>query len=187
MIIEIAIGVATLAAASGLVAVLRRRTGPVVAPPPEPPRATGPRGLKVRDVVTGPGLEVALGAMIELDENGLVLRAFRTLEHEERWLVQLDREGKRLALGQPTADVPAGNVPEALPVGGRTVRIQRRGWAVVRCEGDVPVMQRARYAVLAERAGRTVVVIDPDGGARLALALDELDIRGIDVLQGGDV
>lgn len=187
MIIEIAIGVATVVAASGVIAVLRRRTEPTP-PPAEPPRPTGPRGLKVRDVVTGPGLEVALGAMLELDEDGLVLRAFRTLEHEERWLVQLDREGKRLALGRATADVPAGNVPEALPVGGRTVRIQRRGWAVVRCEGDgVPAMQRARYAVLAERAGRTVVVIDPDGGARLALALDELDIRGIDVLQGGDV
>lgn len=189
MIIEIAIGVATIVAAGGLASVLRRVRGEPAAPAlPSAPVPTGPRGLRCRDVVTGPGLEVALHAMIELDEDGLVLRAFRTLELEERWLVQLDREGKRLALGAATREVPDGQIPEALPIGGRMVRIQRRGWAVARIEGDgIPPMQRVRYAILAERAGRTVVVLDPEAGARLALRLDELDVRGIDVLQGGDV
>jgi hypothetical protein len=189
VIVEVAVGLAAAALAGGLVRVLRRPAPPPLPPPaPEPPRSAGPRGLKVRDVITGPGLEVALGGVLELDEDGFVLRAFRTLEHEERWLVQLDREGRRLALGAPSAEVPAGSVPEALPIGGRTVRLERRGVAQVRSEGEgLPAMQCARYAVLAERAGRTLVVIDPEGGARLALALDELDPRGLDVLRGGDV
>jgi len=188
VIVGVAVGLAAVALAGGLVRALRRPAPPASPPRPAPQRAAGPRGLKVRDVVTGPGLEVALGAVLELDEGGLVLRAFRTLEHEERWLVQLDREGLRLALGRPTDEVPAGSVPEALPLGGRTVRLERRGAAEVRSEGEgLPAMQRVRYAVLAERAGRTLVVIDPEGGPRLALALDELDPRGLDVLRGGDV
>lgn len=188
MIVEVAVGLAAVALAGGLVRALRRPAPPPPPPAVELPRSAGPRGLKVRDVVTAPGVEVALGGMLELDEDGLVLRAFRTLEHEERWLVQLDREGRRLALGGPSAEVPAGSVPEALPIGGRTVRLERRGMAQVRAEGEgLPAMQRARYAVLSERAGRTLVVIDAEGGARLALALDELDPHGLDVLRGGDV
>lgn len=191
MIIEIAIGVAlATAAAGGINAMLRRRSAPA-APPPEPRpsgRKAGARGLRCRDVVTAPGLEVALHAMIELDEEGVVLRAFRTLEVKERWLVQLDAEGKRLALGEPTAEVPGGSVPEALPIGGRMLRLERRGAAIARTEGpDWPAFARARYVVLSERAGRTVVVIDPEPGERIALRLEEIDIRGVDVLRGGDV
>jgi hypothetical protein len=193
LIIELAIGAAVIAAAGGVTAFLRRRRAVLAPPTPatrafEAPRPTSARGLRCGDVVTGPGIEVALHAMIELDEEGLVLRAFRVLELEERWLVQLDTEAKRLAVGKRTAEVPDGAIPEVLPVGGRRVRIERRGTALVRSEGpDLPVMARARYALLSERAGRVVLVIDPDDGPRLALHLDELDGRGIDVLRGGDV
>lgn len=192
MIIEIAIGAAVVAAAGSVTAWLARRRTPASPAPATPAfevsRAQSGRGLRCGDVITGPGIEVALHAMIELDEEGLVLRAFRVLEHQERWLVQLDGDAKRLAIGMRTTEVPDGAVPEVLPVGGRRVRIERRGTALVRSEGpDLPTMSRVRYALMSERAGRVVVVIDPEGGARLSLHLDELDIRGIDVLRGGDV
>lgn len=191
MIIELAIGAAAVAAVGSAIAWIRRRS-----PPPAPlssvafqaETSLGQRGLRCGDVVTAPGLELALHAMIELDEEGLVLRAFRTLEVNERWLVQLDGRATRLALGLPTLEVPAGAVPEVLPVGGRRVRVERRGRALVRLDGpSLPAMTRVEYVVMSERAGRVVVVIDPEQGDRLALRLDELDIRGVDVLRGGDV
>jgi len=192
VIIELAIGTAAFAAVGSALAWLRRRTSPAPLTTSsaafEVESSLGTRGLRCGDVITAPGIELALHAMIELDEEGVVLRAFRTLEVNERWLVQLDGRGKRLALGLPTTEVPAGAVPEVLPVGGRRVRVERRGRASVRLEGpELPVMVRAQYVVMSERAGRVVVVIDPDGGDRLALHLDELDIRGVDVLRGGDV
>jgi hypothetical protein len=192
VIIELAIGTAAVAAVGSALAWFRRRRPP---PPPalssaafEVESSLGQRGLRCGDVVTAPGLELALHAMIELEEEGLVLRAFRTLEVNERWLVQLDGRAKRLALGLPTTEVPAGAVPEVLPVGGRRVRVERRGRAIVRLEGpELQAMTRVEYVVMSERAGRVVVVIDPEEGARFALHLDELDIRGVDVLRGGDV
>jgi hypothetical protein len=203
VIIEIAIGVAVVAAAGGVGALLRRRppNAPATKPAPTPafvsgepsaPRSSrsGARGLRCGDVVTGPGLELVLHAMIELVEEGLVLRAFRTVEVNERWVVQLDPHAKRLALGVPTDEVPRGSIPEALPIGGRMLRLERRGVARARTEGQVQLssaLSTVRYAVLSERAGRVAVVLDPEGGERIALRLDELDIRGIDVLRGGDV
>lgn len=199
MILELAIGVAVVAAAGGLGALLRRRPPPspssepvstpaFVSGDPSAPRSSRStaRGLRCGDVVTGPGLELVLHTMIELVEEGLVLRAFRTVEVNERWVVQLDPQAKRLALGVETDEVPAGSIPEALPIGGRMLRLERRGVARARTEGTA-LPTSVRYAVLSERAGRVAVVIDPEGGARIALRLDELDIRGIDVLRGGDV
>lgn len=193
MIIELAIGTAAVAAVGSAIAWLRRRRAPAL--PAALPSAAfemepslGRRGLRCGDVITAPGLEVALHAMIELEEEGVVLRAFRTLEVNERWLVQLDAHAKRLALGARSDEIPDGAVPEVLPVGGRRVRIERRGRALVRLEGpELPAMQRVQYVVMSERAGRVLVVIDPEDGPRLALHLDELDIRGVDVLRGGDV
>ncbi len=193
MIVELAIGTAAVAVVGSALAWYRARR---VAPPPaalpspafQSDAALHTRGLRCGDVITAPGLEVALHAMIELQEEGLVLRAFRTLEVNERWLVQLDGHAKRLALGVSTTEVPAGAVPEVLPVGGRRVRVERRGRALVRIEGpELPAMSRVEYVVMSERAGRVVVVIDPEGGQRLALHLDVIDIRGVDVLRGGDV
>jgi hypothetical protein len=203
VIIEVAIGVAVVAAAGGLGALLRRRPPTSLAKSaptpafgtgePSAPQSSrsGARGLRCGDVVTGPGLELVLHTMIELVEEGLVLRAFRTVEVNERWVVQLDPHAKRLALGVPTDEVPAGSIPEALPIGGRMLRLERRGVARARTEGEVratpSALSTVRYAVLSERAGRVAVVLDPEGGERIALRLDELDIRGIDVLRGGDV
>lgn len=198
MILELAIGLAVVTAAGGVGTLWRLRASSRAPEPKathpafvEPRR--GPRGLRTGDVLTAPGLELALSSMIELDEAGLVLRAFRTIEHEERWVVQLDAHGKRIAVGARTTDVPDGSIPEALPIGGRMLRLERRGTAKARTEGELAprVLDEAvlegtvRYAILSERAGRVAIVID--GRERLALRLDVLDIRSVDVLQGGDV
>ncbi len=150
----------------------------------------GPRGLRERDVLLLGRDEVVLEGGLELEEDGLVVRVFRGLGlPRAEWVLQLDPEARDIALGRGCSDVPDGSVPEALPIGGRTVRVRRRGTARVRSLGEgTPAFSLAHFAVLDERGGRVLVVVDPHPmGERLAIVAERLDARTFDVLPGGDV
>jgi hypothetical protein len=150
----------------------------------------GPRGLRERDVVTYGREEVLLEAGLELEESGLVVRAFRALGIARvEWVLQLDVDARDVVFGRACAEVPAGAIPEALIVDGRTVRVRRRGTAKVRATGSSQApFDRVVFAVLDERGGRVLVVIDPQPtGERIAIVGERLDTRTFDVLPGGDV
>lgn len=152
--------------------------------------STEPRGLRIADVVLYADTELWLAGALHLEEDGFVMRVFRTPGSSRAdWLVQLDDAGEDVALCRVTVEVPAGHVPEALPIGGQRLVLRRRGHAKVRSEGsDVPRgMSRSRYIELRGPGGRTLVVLDFDGGERLALLGDRVGSELLDVLPGGDL
>lgn len=149
-----------------------------------------PRGLRLADVVLYADTEFWLAGALHVEEDGFVLRAFRTPgSTRATWLLQLDADANDLALCDPTGEVPAGVVPESLPLGGQRLTLRRRGQARVRSEGsDVPATAcRARYIELAGPSGRTLVVLDLERGERLALLGDRVGREMLEVLPGGDV
>jgi hypothetical protein len=146
------------------------------------------RGLVSGDVLMIPGEELALGGSIALDEGGFVLRAFSLVAAaNDRWLVQLDPDARDLVLTSETDVVGDSHVPSTLPVGGRTLTLEKRGTARLTAAGEgVPDVdgKLAPYVVLGERGGRVVVVIDAPN-RRLALLGERLDPRVVDKLGGG--
>lgn len=149
-----------------------------------------PRGLRLADVVLYADTELWLAGALHLEEDGFVLRAFRTPgSTRATWLLQLDADANDLALCDPTSEVPAGVVPESLPLGGQRLTLRRRGQARVRSEGsDVPATGcRARYIELAGPGGRTLVVLDLERGERLALLGERVGREMLEVLPGGDL
>jgi hypothetical protein len=159
-------------------------------PPVAAPATRGePRGLRVADVVLYADTELWLAGALHLEEDGFVMRVFRTPgTPRASWLVQLDADAGDVALCDPTSDVPAGSVPESLPLAGQRLVLRRRGHARLRGEGtDVPTgVSRARYIELRGAGARTLVVLDFDTGARLALLGDRVGRELLDVLPGGD-
>lgn len=155
-----------------------------------PPLDAGPRGLRVGDVLLYADTELWLAGMLQLDEEGFVLRLFPTpggLRAE--WVAQLDEEARDLATLEATDEVPAGTVPEELPIGGRRLTLERRGHADVRSEGEhLPrTNDRGRYVVLSDAGGRVLVVVDFDKAPRIALAGDRVAKHMVDLLPGGDL
>lgn len=199
MIIEIALVVAAGASASAALIVAVRRRAAQASPKEKSPELgrllergpKEPRGLKSGDVLLVLGEELALGGTISLDDGGFVLRMLPTIGRASaRWVVQLDAEAQRIALVNESTEIGEGRVPDALPIGGRTLVLERRGVARVRAKGDdVPALDGARtpYVVLAERGGRTAIVLEPEGQPRLALLGEQLDRRTVELLPGGDV
>lgn len=154
------------------------------------PVREGPRGLRVGDVLLYADTELWLAGMLELDEEGFVARLFPTpggLRAE--WVVQLDEEATDLAMLCATDEVPAGAVPESLPIGGRRLTLERRGSAVVRVEGEhLPrTGGKARYALLSDVGGRVLLVLDFERAPRLALTGERVERHMIDLLPGGDL
>jgi len=149
-----------------------------------------PRGLRIDDVVLYADTELWLAGALHLEEDGFVMRVFRTPgSSRAAWLVQLDENANDLALCDVTAEVPAGSVPESLPIAGLRLTLRRRGHARLRTEGsDVPRNpSRARYIELTGPGGRTLVVFDFDTGDRLALLGDRIGRELLDLLPGGDL
>ena len=185
MILELAIAAG---AAAGLFAALRRRRnrsapvglGEAIAAARRPTS-----GLAGGDVLMIPGEELVLGGSIVVDEGGPVLSAFALVGADrDRWLVQLDQDGNDLALTKETSEL-VGEIPSVLPLGGRTLSLEKRGTAIVSAKGEgVPAIDGARalFVVLAERGGRIAIVIDPAGAARIALVGERLDPRVVDRL-----
>lgn len=152
-------------------------------------RSGDPRGLRVNDVVLYADTELWLAGALHLEEDGFVMRVFRTPgTPRATWLIQLDPDANELALCDPTSEVPAGTVPESLPIAGERVRLRRRGHARLRTEGsDVPQRKcRVRYIELSGAGARTLVVLDLETGERLALIGNRVGRELLELLPGGD-
>jgi hypothetical protein len=186
VILEVAIAVAAAGAALGALRAMRRR--PPSAELTDALAAARPRrtGLSTGDVLAIPGEELVLGGVVTLDDGGSVLTAFALVgAARDRWLVQLDRDGNDLALTTESSEL-VGEIPAALPIGGRTLALEKRGVARITATGEgVPAIDGARapYVVLAERGGRVAIVIDPANGSRLALVGERIDPRVVDRLR----
>ena len=151
----------------------------------------GPRGLLVGDVLLYADTELWLAGMIELFEEDLVGRLFLTPGAARTdWLAQLDPRAQDIALLSATDEVPAGAIPESLPIGGRRLSLERRGDATVRIDGEgLPrTGKRGRYRILSDVGGRVLVVVEFEGGApRLELVGDRISRHMLDLLPGGDL
>lgn len=154
------------------------------------PVPQGPRGLLVGDVLLYADTELWLAGMLELDEEGFVARLFPTPGGlRADWVAQLDEEATDLATLSKTDEVPAGAVPESLPIGGRRLTLERRGHAIVRAQGEhLPrTGGRGAYCLLSDAGGRILIVLDFEKAPRLALTGDRVERHMIDLLPGGDV
>src|SRR5690606_22655476 len=121
MIVEILMGAGLVLAGAAAARVFLRRDAEIASAEGKeeessPARAT-PRGLKVGDVLLHLDTELWLAGMIELDEEGFALRLFPSPGglHAE-WVAQLDEQATDLATLARTDEVPAGAVPESLPI-----------------------------------------------------------------------
>ncbi len=195
MIVELLLGAGLVLAGAASARVFVRRRDAEEDRRDEPPGAPaavkeGPRGLRVGDVLLYADTELWLAGMIALNEEGFVARLFPTpggLSSE--WLAQLDEQAKDLATLRPTDEVPAGVLPESLPIGGRRLSLERRGAATIGTEGEhLPrTNPEARYTILSDAGGRVLVVLDFAKAPRLALVGDRISRAMIDLLPGGDL
>ena len=132
--------------------------------------------------------EMWLAGEIYLDEEGFALALFITPgSPRSEWVVQLDLEGREVALLSPTDEVPGGVVPTEVPVGGMRLSLRRRGHADAFTRGEhlPPTTERARYCLLGGPGGRVLLVLDFDGGDRLALLGESVRREMLDLLPGG--
>lgn len=133
------------------------------------------------------GGELALERGSEL-EDGSVVRVLQAITAEPTFVVQLDALGERLVIATPYPSLPEGRVADEVAIGTRSLSLVRRGEAVAR-----PVLDdregvftgRCRFTILADRAGKHLIVIEPEAGARLCLLGELADRRLIDLLPGG--
>jgi hypothetical protein len=195
VIVEILIGtgVVLATAAAARIALRRREAEEAAAGLGEARSAarSGPRGLKVGDVVLTMDGELWLAGCLELREEGFVTRLFRTPggPDEDGWLAQMDPAGDELAQLAPTEDVPDGAVPEELPIDGRRLRLEQRGQGRVERRGEQLPKTKAevRYTQLGDAGGKILWVLDFEGAPRIALAGDRLARHTVDILPGGDL
>ena len=194
------LGLGAVAMAAYALRKLRNRLDPLPDPDSAKDSATerevgssqpaGPRGLQVGDVLLYADSELWLAGKIELDEEGFVLRLFRTPGAGRcDWVVQLDAEARDLAMAQDTLEeVPDGRVPESLPIGGFRLSLRRRGQAQIVTQGDSlpPVTERCEYVELGGPGGRGLLVLDFRGGGRIALVMERMGRELFDLLPGGD-
>lgn len=153
------------------------------------PTRSGPRGLRVGDVLLYGDDELWLAGCFEVWEDGFVCRAFATPgSARASWVLQLDAPADELALGQLSDAVPEGAVPAELPVDGLRLRLRRRGEGTVRKEGDgLPfASEKASYVLLRGPGGKHLLVLDFDSGDRLSVLADAVGRELLDLLPGGD-
>ncbi len=156
----------------------------------EPPEDSGPRGLRVGDVLLYADSELWLAGCMELDEEGFVARIFACPGGGcAEFVIQFDDQAIDLATASVTDEVPDGPVPEALPIGGRRLELEARGSAIVSTRGeDLPrTSKRARYTILSGVGGRVLMVLDFAKAPRLALVGDRVGRHMVDLLPGGDL
>ena len=194
MIAEIAIGAAIVASVSFAFRTLNAAKREQRAPEdgdekPKKPKRTGPRGLRVGDVLLYADTELWLSGVFELDEEGLVARVFKAPGNAVAdWVVQLDEEAEDIAIGKETDEVPDGRVPSELPIRGMRLSLRRRADAIVTKEGDnlPPISESAEVVLMGGAGGRTLLVIDFKGSGRISLDLERIGREMIELLPGGD-
>ncbi len=156
--------------------------------PDEPPPRARRRGLNISDVILYADTELWLAGCIELDDGGTALLLFATPGGKRAsFVAQLDREGEDLATLDYAKDIPAGRVPDELPVEGVRLRLRKRGSAEVITAGEsLPLTtERAEFVVLGGPGGRLLIVVDFVGGERLALHGERVPRGMMDLLPGG--
>lgn len=189
MIVELALGAALIGAGGAIARTIWARRNAAAAArraPPEAPRPRGP-GLHPGDVLMLAGSELALERASEL-EDGVLVRVLEAISREPRFVVQLDAAGERLVIAAPYARLPEGRVADVVAIESRSLSLVCRGEAVARpvlADREPLFSGRCRFTVLADRAGRHLVVVEPDGAERLCLLGDLADRRLIDLLPGG--
>jgi hypothetical protein len=192
-VIELAIGAAVVVAASALArAVLQRRLDREAyakRSAEELAKLMDPRrGVQVGDVLLYLGESLWLSGSIEFDEEGRRFTLFRSPENAEvSWVLQLDDEGRELALLSECREIPEGSVPVQLRLGGRLLSLERRGRAFAKGKGEhLPKLApKASFAMLSDSGGKMAVVIDFEKGERLSLWGDRKERSLLDVLPGG--
>lgn len=195
MIVELLMGAGLVLAGAAAARVFLRREDDESpreerAPTGEESLRRGARGLRVGDVLLHTNTELWLAGMVELDEEGFVARLFPTPGAVgAEWVAQLDEEANDLAILSRTDEVPDGEVPEALPIGGRRLTLERRGSAEIRLDGEhLPrTSPKARYWLLSDAGGRVLIVIDFEKAPRLALHGERIERYAVDLLPGGDL
>ena len=153
------------------------------------PARSGPRGLRVGDVLLYADAELWLAGCFELDEEGLVARVFRAPGNDRApWVIQLDPDAQKIVLARDCGDeVPGGRVPAELPVGGMRLSLERRGHADVFVEGELEAKPaRAEFVRMTGPGGRELLVVDFEGGERIALFGERTGRELFDFLPGGD-
>lgn len=153
------------------------------------PARSGPRGLRVGDVLLYADAELWLAGCFELDEEGLVARVFRAPGNDRApWVIQLDPDAQKIVLARECGDeIPAGRVPAELPVAGMRLSLERRGHAEVIVEGELEAKPaRGEFVRLTGPGGRELLVVDFEGGERIALFGERTGRELFDFLPGGD-
>lgn len=154
-----------------------------------PKRRPGPRGLRIGDVLLYADTELWLAGSFELDEEGLVARVFRAPGNDRApWVIQLDPDAQKIVLARDCGDdVPGGRVPAELPIAGMRLSLERRGHAKVLVEGELDDKPpRAEYVRMTGPGGRELLVVDFEGGERIALFGERTGRELFDFLPGGD-
>lgn len=157
--------------------------------PPKQPARSGPRGLRVGDVLLYADAELWLAGYFELDEEGFVARVFHAPGNDRApWVIQLDPDAQKIVLARECGDeIPGGRVPAELPVAGMRLSLERRGHAVVLVEGELDAKPaRAEFVRLTGPGGRELLVVDFEGGERIALFGERTGRELFDFLPGGD-
>lgn len=195
MIVELVLGAGLLAAASLAYRNVHERRARARRSPEGPerrglnPRLDGPRGLRVDDVLLYADTELWLAGCFELDEEGLVARVFRTPGNRAaEWVLQLDAEGRDVALARETDEVPGGAVPAELSLRQMRYSMTRRASVAVHRSGAElpPATARATAVFFAGPGGRVALVLDFKGGARLALEGERVAPELLELLPAGD-
>ncbi len=133
--------------------------------------------------------ELWLAGYFELDEEGLVARVFHAPGNDRApWVIQLDSEAQKIVLARECGDeIPGGRVPAELPVAGMRLSLERRGHADVFVEGELDAKPaRAEFVRLTGPGGRELLVVDFEGGERVALFGERTGRELFDFLPGGD-
>lgn len=197
MIVEILVGAGLVGAGIALARALTKRPHGERHEDDEgaAPRGEGAeqRAPHLDDVLLHGGSELWLAASIAFEEEGrFVARLFHApggLREAAAtcWVAQLDERGRDLALLAQVQELPDGRVPDELPWRGLRLSLRRRTHVSVRTEGEQlpPVTERAELTVLGGAGGRTLLVVDFQGGDRLALAGDRVPRHHFDLLPGG--
>ncbi|MEM9861217.1 MAG: hypothetical protein AAF938_06355 [Myxococcota bacterium] len=178
---------AALAATAAAVAYALRTLRDRRTPPPEAesaPAPSGPRGLKVGDVILHGADEAWLGGMLEANEEGrFVVRLFHA--PGSPWVAQLDARAERIAYVE-AIELADGAVPAELVRKGIRHHLERRAEVQLSRAGeDVPEGDAADYVCLTGSAGRVVLSFDI-GEKRHAFAGEVIPRAMLEVLPGDD-
>ncbi len=194
VIVELALGAGVLVAASLAFRTLHERRARAQRGVEElrvgaHPRLDGPRGFRVGDVLLYADTELWLAGCFELVEQGFVARVFRSPGNRHaQWVIQLDEEGRNVALAHETDAVPDGALPSELRLREMRFAMVRRTSVVVhRMGAELPRSTKRAVAVFFEGpGGHVALALDFEGGSRLAFEGERVLPEMLELLPAGE-